>query len=84
MATVLGEELKYYQTIRDELLKTCEGQFVLIKGSELLGKFRTWDEAYAAGLRRLGRMQFMIRQVRAKEPVYSIPAYEYGLLRARL
>jgi hypothetical protein len=84
VATVLGEELKHYQAIWDELLKTTEGQFVLVKGSELLETFPSWDEAYAFGLDRLGNQPFLIKQVLAKEPVHWMPAYELGLLRARL
>ena len=83
MVTVLTKEVEHYEKTRDELLKTCEGQFVLIKGAEVLGKFPTWDEAHVFGLHRLGRVPFLIKHVVKEEPVYSIPALDQGLLRAR-
>lgn len=78
----LKTELAFYEERKPELLKTCQGHFVLIKGRELYGTFHTFEDAYKAGLEKLGNVPFLIKQVLDVEPVQHIPALTYGLTRA--
>ncbi|TMA36010.1 MAG: hypothetical protein E6J79_13985 [Deltaproteobacteria bacterium] len=78
----LREELAYFEEQKPELLKHHLGQFVLIKGRELLGTFTKLEEAYAEGVRRLGNVPMLIKQVVPEEPVHHVPAFTHGLLRA--
>ena len=48
------------------------GRIVLIHGDELIGVFDTDAEAVREGTRRFGREPFLVRQVRAEEPVFPI------------
>ena len=81
-AEELKVEQKYFEELKPELLKHNLGQFVLIKGRELLGTFTKLEEAYAEGVKRLGNVPMLIKQVVPEEPVHYIPALTHGLLRA--
>jgi hypothetical protein len=81
-AEELKRELEYFEERKPELLKYYRGQYALIKGRELLGTYTTLEEAYAAGVRRLGNVPMLIKQVEPEEPVHHIPALTHGLLRA--
>jgi len=78
----LREELAFCDAMKPEWLLAHEGKFVLIKGKELLGFFDTLEQAYSEGLKRLGNTPFLIKQVLKEEPVQTIPALQYGLIRA--
>jgi len=78
----LREELAFYETMKAQWLLAHEGKFVLIKGKELLGFFDTQEQAYSEGLKRLGNTPFLIKQVVKEEPIQTIPALHYGLIRA--
>jgi len=58
------------------------GRVVLIHGEDLIGVFDSDAEAVREGTRRFGREPFLVRQVRAEEPVISNPALDLGILRA--
>jgi hypothetical protein len=53
-----------------------EGQFVLIKGSDILGFYSSYDEALAAGYDRLGDGPFLVKQIILHEPVYQLGRIE--------
>lgn len=78
----LREELGFFQSMRAQLLMAHEGKFVLIKGHELVGVFESQQQAYALGLEKLGNVPFLIKQVVREEPVQTIPALHFGLIRA--
>jgi len=81
----LEQELKFFSTIRQELLdQKHEGKFALIKGSELLGTYDHQEEAYAQGVAKFGCEPFLIKQVLREEPTENSPALSLGLLNARL
>ena len=44
-AMVLERELRYFEQHLEEWLRVYRGQFVVIKGDELLGSFSTQGEA---------------------------------------
>ncbi len=73
-ATALEEEIAFYSAQRDNLLASHEGQFVLIKGSRLVGVFPTWEEAYQRGDELFTFHEpMLIRQLLREEPVYTLP-----------
>ena len=48
MTTPLNEEYEYYQSIREELAKEHAGEYVAIKGREILGFYRDYMAAARA------------------------------------
>ena len=82
--SMLEREIEYYEEHRHELLAANAGQFVLIKGGELIGAFSTLQEAYNQGITRFGNIPILIRQILPADPPHKIPAFTQGLLRAHL
>ena len=76
---MLENELRFYERIRNTL---PAGQFVVIRGEELVGIFSSESQALSEGARRFGREPYLVRQVRDQEHVYSNPALSLGILRA--
>jgi hypothetical protein len=68
---VLETEL---QTYRDKLpeLKEEEGKFVLIKGKEVVGVFRAYEDAVKAGYEAFKLEPFLVKQIRAIEQVQVV------------
>ncbi len=83
MPDALIDELAYFEQLKPELLREHAEQFALIKGRALLGTFATMEEAYAAGVKRLGNVPMLIKQVLPEDPVHQFPALEHGLMRVR-
>jgi hypothetical protein len=81
-ADALEEEVAYFESKKPELLFSSEGKVALVKGQEILGLFDSEEQAYAAGLARLGNQPFLIRRIAKDDPTASIPALQFGLLRA--
>jgi len=78
----IESELAFYREKKEELLAAHEGKYALIKGRELLGVFDDAEQAYAAGLAKLGNVAFLIKQVLRDEPTEEIPALQFGLISA--
>ena len=78
----LRDELSFFESMKAQWLTAHEGKFVLIKGQELMGVFESQEQAYSVGLERLGNIPFLIKQVVKEEPVQTIPALHFGLIRA--
>ena len=51
------------------------GQFVLIKGSDVIGFYPTLDGAFNDGLKRFGVTDFLVEQIK---PVESVNVSFYG------
>ncbi len=49
-----------------------ESQFVLIKGRDVLGFYPRQEEALEAGYDQLGGGPFLVKQIRAHEPIYQL------------
>jgi hypothetical protein len=79
----LDQEVSYYESIKPKLLEHNEGQFVLIKGKELIGAFTKEGEAYEAGVKKFGNQPFLIKQVLPEDRTEILPALTLGLIRAR-
>lgn len=48
MTAPLKEEYEYYQTVREDLAKEHAGEYVAIKGTEILGFYNDYMEAARA------------------------------------
>jgi hypothetical protein len=77
-------EIDRYDELLPELLQSSHGKFVVIKDRELLGIFDSNDDAYEAGLNRYGLTGFLLRPVREKQQVVSLPALQLGILHGRI
>jgi hypothetical protein len=62
-----------YQARKDALLSS-EGQFVVIRGEELLGPYENYGDAYEQGRRAFDAMPFYIRQILRDDPVNYNPS----------
>lgn len=79
-AKMLEQELRYFEAQKKEWLQHYKGQFALIKGEELLGTFTSSEEAFDAGIEKVGNQPFLIKQVLDKDPEIQYPALAVGLL----
>ena len=70
----LAEEMDFFLSQKSNLMKTNKDQFALIKGRKIIGAFTTFEEAYKAGVEKLGNVPFLIKQVTEQEIVHRIPA----------
>lgn len=68
----LRRELRFYEHHKAEWLKDHCEEFVVVKGTTLLGFFTSFRDAYYAGARRLGYVDFLVKQVLPQEPVFAI------------
>ncbi len=78
----LEQELAFYETIKEDLLRHHDGKFVLIVGNEQLGVFDNPDDAYNRGIELKGNVPMLIKRVERNEPVEVIPAMVLGLINA--
>ena len=81
---ILEKESKYFDKHKDDLVEMYEGQYVLIKGSKLIGSFTTKLDAYKAGIESFGNQPFLIKLVTVDEDETAyMPAFTLGLIDAR-
>jgi hypothetical protein len=70
----LEREREFFESHKADLLDRFKDQYVLIKGSEVIGAFADAESAYASGVERFGLSAFLVKQVLDKEPVVLLPA----------
>jgi hypothetical protein len=68
----IAEEIATYRARLPEMLKEHEGEFVLIKGSEIVGFFADDSAAIREGRRRFGVVDMLVKQIAAQERVVRI------------
>jgi hypothetical protein len=72
-ASPFSEELRVFQSQRDEWSRSNPGKFVAIQDSTVEGFFGTYGEALRAGLNRFGAgRSFLVKQVWLTETVYFV------------
>ena len=69
----LTEEMATFRDRLPELLREHEGEFVLIKGTEIVGVFFDRSAALREGYRRFGIVPLLVRQIVASDPVVYLP-----------
>lgn len=65
-------ELRFYAAHKAEWLNDHCEEFVVVKGSTLLGFFASFRDAYYAGAQRFGYVDFLVKQVLPQEQVFAI------------
>lgn len=78
----LETELALFARMKEQLLSSHEGKFVLIHGEEFVGAFDSAENAYSAGVARFGQEPFLVKKVTAREEVYRNQALSLGLIHA--
>jgi len=78
----LEKELAYFEAHKDDLLTKYRGQFALIYGEELLGTYTRFEEAFEAGVGRLGNQSFLVQLIADNAGRAQFPALAVGMLRA--
>ena len=69
----LAQELSYYESHKDEWVKSHAEKFVLIGDTTVGGFFSSYEEAFESGLKAFGLdREFLIKQVIDHEPVFVI------------
>ncbi|MCX5973336.1 MAG: hypothetical protein NTU59_01425 [Coprothermobacterota bacterium] len=79
----LQQELDYFKSIKEDLLKRYEDKFALIKGRELVNTFTTWEEAFNAGIERFGNVPFLIKPIQEEDERIQFPALVVGAINAK-
>jgi hypothetical protein len=79
---MLDAERELFDSIQPNLRATCPGQFVLIKGKQLVGTYPTIQDALAEGARRFGLQNCLVRSVDYVQEEVSIPALTLGIVSA--
>jgi len=70
MPQILSTEIQTYEQQRDNLLRTSEGKFVLVRGNQVVGIFDSKMDAIAAGYHQFGNVPFLVKQIlRIEAPV---------------
>ena len=76
----LEQEYQVFKQQLPELLRTMEGKFALIHGSEVAGSWENEDAAYSAGCQKFGTDPFLVMLVvEHEEPVrlfQYIPSFD--------
>lgn len=71
--TRLSTEIEFYETRKSEWLRSHQDEFVVVKGTEVLGFFSNFHNAYRAGVERYGvQADFLVKRVVAQEPVFVV------------
>ena len=80
----LETELKFYESVKNELLRHYEGKYVLIIGQEQLGIFDSSEDAYRRGIELRGNVPMLIQKIEKDENIETIPAMLLGILNAHV
>jgi hypothetical protein len=68
----LATERKLFEKLRRDLEASAKGQWVLIRDSELIGTFPSFEAAAGEAVRRFGRGPYLIREIGAAD--VTLPA----------
>jgi hypothetical protein len=70
----LSREIAAFRKVEGQLARDHLGWFALVYGGEVIGLFRTHDEAMYEGCRRFGPVAFLVTDIRdPNEPPEFIP-----------
>jgi len=81
---LLAEELELLESNGAEFAEQHPNLYLLVKGSKLVGAFRTQSEAIAEGSRLFGEGPFLVRLAGTGQPVFTVPALALGILQGDL
>jgi len=69
MTNPLKNELKHFEDTKEYLLRSHKDQFALIKGSEFVGAYTTFEEAFESGVEKFGNEPFLVKQVSDRQTI---------------
>ena len=69
----LTREMAAYNAHLARMLREHGGQFVLIKGHDIVGFFPDRSSALEEGYRQFGFVSFLVREITDSEPVIYLP-----------
>jgi hypothetical protein len=69
----IAEEIATYRARLSEMVEGHDGEFVLIKGNEIVGFFPDESSAFREGRRRFGIVPMLVKRITATERVIYIP-----------
>jgi hypothetical protein len=75
MPITLQRELDTFRRRLREFLQEHDGEYVLIKGDDVIGFWRNEDQAVAEGDRRFLLQPFMVKKVQSYEKPVVIPFF---------
>jgi hypothetical protein len=75
-------ELGAFGRMKEQLLTSHEGKFVLFHGEDFLGAFDSVENAYVEGVKLFGQDPFLVKKVTPQEEVYRNQALSLGLIHA--
>ena len=78
---ILAEENEFFASHKEELAAQYPNQYLLVKGSEVVGAFATQGAAIDEGTRLFDQGPFLVRLAGADQPVLIAPALTLGILR---
>jgi len=67
--SVLGNEIKHFNSIRKRLVEVADGQYVLIKEGLLFGVFEEEGDALSKGYNLFGNVSFLVKKIALKDEV---------------
>ena len=65
----LEKEYQTYLKHKDALLAKEEGKFVLIKETEIIDVYSSYEDALKEGLKKFGNIPFLIKQIQREDEV---------------
>jgi hypothetical protein len=69
--TRLSVETELYESHKSEWLKIHRDEFVVVKGTDILGFFSDFHQAYSAGAEKYGlETDFLVKRVVPQDPVF--------------
>lgn len=71
----IAAEVELYKRRRGELVANHDGEFVLIKGEEIVGYYPTLGEALDEGYRRYQGAAFLARQVSLTDETVNFTSF---------
>lgn len=82
MTNPLKNELKHFEDIKKDLLKSYKDQFALVKDDKFVGAYTTFQEAFESGVEKFGNEPFLVKQVSEEAVEAYYPALTLGLISA--
>ena len=74
---MLEREYKYYESIKSNLLKDHLGEYVVIKDNEIVGIYKSLEEALREGSKRYEIGTFLIQKITEKEEIQQFTSRVY-------
>lgn len=78
-ATVLQQELEFFDRERLDLVARASGKYALVKGSELIGIFDTELDAVRAGYHKIGNEAFLVKHIVEADVPLTFTSFNLGV-----